>query len=121
MSEEKEEVILIVGGGYSYATKLIRLLDSLATVELVHLGGLVDSQGNSTGGLICARSNQMFPLDDVLSAEAIASVQFELTRPYDDTPYFYYQGKEDTRNRNKAWKEFLKRANQRSKIRSKRK
>ncbi len=117
MSKENEEEVILVVGGNSYTTKLIRLLDSLATVELIHLGAESDNQGNHVGGLICVRNTQMFPLNDNLVAESIPPIKFELSRYPDEFPDFYYPSKKDNRERNKSWKESLRRANQKNNTR----
>lgn len=96
------------------ADGLMLVLDHLAKVELFCLKDSIDSHGNIVGGLICVRNAQMFPLDDNLIAEAIPPIRFELTRHLDEVPDFYYPIKKDNKERNKSWKESLRRAEQKS-------
>jgi hypothetical protein len=116
----EERIILVVGGGMSMSSKLIRDLSFLRGIELVCLMDSINREGNIVRGLVCARDTQLFPIDEALITEAIKPVQFELTRRYQDEPLLSsYSAKTDNRDRNKAWKESLRRVNQGNKTKGK--
>lgn len=100
--------------------ELISILTCLPAFELVCLRDSINASGNIVGGLICMRNVQMFPQDDSLIAEAVPPITFELTRYPDEFPDFYCLPKKDNRDRNKFWKESLRKAEQKNSKRSRR-
>ncbi|MCF7844026.1 hypothetical protein K9M47_03975 [Candidatus Gracilibacteria bacterium] len=117
---EREEfpVVVVSGGHHFLACGLIQLLDRLTQgLELVHLPGTCDINGNEVGGIICvSRGEPQSLLSDVDFMRLVPPVQFLLSHCREESQDLVCSLKQDNSDRNRMWKDSVRMTNQKNKF-----